>query len=469
MPIVPIPFSGGAFQSVDKSALSSPDVAIKFENMLLSDAGENVDRPGYTSFAQISGSPVLNHIEFMEFLVVVTEDRKIYSIDIVGAIVDITGAESLGGTLRPQFASDGEFLAIAGGAAPQRWNATGNTELMPGSPPNCSQIVYLDGYWITFLLDDQELRFAGPTAALRIVWNTADFFQAEGLPDNIVSIAVLQRDLFVFGEDSTEVYQNLGFVSVPFQRAFFIDEGTLAQSSVIKVDRTLWFLDEQRRFSFFNGRTPITISTPFDKDVQALGTVSDCFSSYVHISNQYLILFTFPTEGRTFVFDIKSKKYIGEWNGFINGRTRRYVLQSHIFWVSQNKHFIGDYRTGEIHELTFDAKKDGDDIIRRVRSSGEINHGTENLKRNISYRFTVKRGVATAQTPNPVFEIRFRDDGKPWSQPEQVSLGATGDTKSSVRVFNTGLYENREFEVIMTDPVEFNLSRVEENIEPMMR
>lgn len=467
MPIVTIPMSGSAFQAVDKQELSNPEVASKFDNLILSQAGSSIGRPGLSSFTMISNSAISNCTIFNNHIFAVTEDRVFWKIDSAGTVTNLVGADGLlGGSDRPTFASDGTYLAIAGGGVPMRWDGTNDVENMPGSPPSTNEIVFMDGYWLA--IDDTDIRWAGPTAVTRETWSAADFFQPEGQPDDPVSIKILQKELFIFGDESLEVWQNFGDASVPFRRVFFVDIGTSARQSIVQANNTLWFLDEDRRFVFLNGRTPQIVSIPaLDREIQRLTTVSDCFGNVIQIDGNNLITWTFPTEGKCYVFDYARSQYIGEWYGFEDSAKTRFRMNSHVYWRSENKHYVGDYDDGTIWELSAGAYSDGSLPRRCRRRSGEIDHGTGNRKRNNSYRFHVKRGVATTSVTDPKMEVRFRDDGKPWSNPYHVSLGQIGDELSVIKIHNTGIYRKRQIEVVCTDAVDFKLMKVEEDVEAM--
>jgi hypothetical protein len=464
MPIVPIPLSGGAYTNIDKQELGSSEKAAEMKNLMLSDSGANIGRPGLSSFATMDVACEAIH-EFNNHLFVVGIDRRFYKVTSAGVVSDITGsAGGLGGSARPNFAEDGTLLGVSGGGAPMTWDGTNSVITMVGSAPSTDSLVYLDGYWLAINSSD-DIQFAGPTSADRATWSAADFFQAEGLPDSTEALAVLQRELFVFGEDSTEVYQNFGDVSVPFRRVFFIDVGISAKDSLVNESYTLWFLDENRRFSYFNGRTPTPISFPFDKDVQRMSTVSDCFGSRIQIDQHNLIAWTFPTEGRCFVFDSKKAEYVGEWAGFENGIEARFRMNGHVYMRAWDQHFIADYNEPKVWELSTSNYADGSNPRLCLRTSGELDHGTRNRKRNIWYRMTVKRGVATTTVTDPIFEVRFRDDDKDWGNPYQLSLGATGEEATVLELRNTGLYRKREIEIRCTDAVEFSFINMEENVE----
>lgn len=468
MPTVPIQIGKGTFANVGAFELGNAEYAAELLNIHIDDSNCNVDRPAFSSFATIGSFPVIGLAFFNSKLVAVTSnDRKIWQIDSAGAVTDITGT-ALAGSARPVFADDGGFLAIAGGAAPRTWDGSGDTAIMAGSPPNCSHMSYLDGYWITHLLADQEFRLAGPTAGTRLTWSSADFFQAEGLPDNVTSQAVLIRELYAFGSNSIEIFQNFGDSDAPFQRTFFIDDsGTEAPYSVVKADNTLFYFDSvRRRFIQIQSRTPVDIGTPYDRTVKGFTTVTDCWGTKIDIEGLYLIVWTFPTEERTFVYDYKKKEWC-EWNGFRSAMSNRLRIHSHCYAPAWNKHFVGDPLTGTVWQLSREFKTDGDDVLRRLRRTGIIDHGTGHRKRNNVYEFDVKRGLGASGEAEPVMQVRFKDDDKDWSEPRYLGLGSTGERSGVVRLYRTGIYRKRQIEISMTDNAEFLLKSINEDVDDL--
>lgn len=462
----PIPINLGAFQNVDALEHGDDGTAHVLKNVLINDAGSNVSRPALSELCDLGDSPVVGLRHFANSIVAVTEDRNIYQVSQSGSVTDITDAALEGGS-RPTFDDDGTYLVIAGGGSPKRWDGSGNTELMPGSPEDCTFVTYLDGYWILALLNDQEFRWAGPTSSARETWNSSNFFQAEGLPDAVLAHAVLLRQLFAFGRESTEVFYNYGDSSVPFKRTFFIDTGISAPNSVLKADNTLYWLDQNRRFVMLQGQTPVFLSSPFDRVIKGFGLVSDCFGYKIDIEGFYLLVWVFPTEGRTLVYDYKAK-YWSEWDGYTNGESSLMKFGAYAYAQSWNKHFVGDPESGKIYQFSRSYKTDGDEIRRIIRRTGQIDHGSGIRKRSNKYLFHMKRGLGVNGEQEPVFSVRVKDDGGPWSEPEVIGLGYPGDDEGPIEVRMNGIYRKRQIEIQCTDAVDFVLKAIEEDLEAMV-
>jgi hypothetical protein len=467
MAIVPIQLGKGAFQNVDPTELADPSSAFYVANLQATDAGSVTDRPALRPFATIGTYPIIGAAFFSDRVVAIDRNRRVYAVDSTGVVTDITGSDPLEGLARPIFEQDGTYLAIAGGGEPKRWDGSGDTEAMPGTPPDTTHLAYLDGYWIAFLEDDQEMRFAGPTAALREVWDTSNFFAAESNPDPLRAIVRNQRELFAMGRESIEIFQNFGDTSVPFRPTLSIDEHGLGDStySLVKADNTLWWFDSiNRQVKKLDGRTPTFISSPFDRVFRGLETVSDCIGARVDVGGYYVLVWTFPEEQRSFAFDYKNQQW-SEWTGYQGDREVRFRGNTFVHAKAWNKTIVGDYRNGTLWELSTAAKQDGSNPLKRVWRTGYYDHGTAKKKQSNYYLFTVKRGVGTPGGVNPVFWVRYRDDGGQWSDPETFELGFPGELQTPIKVTSCrGIYSKRQLEFGCTDNCEFLLSKLEEDV-----
>src|SRR6185369_2387641 len=124
--------------------------------------------------------------------------------------------------------------------------------------------------------------------------------------------------------------------------------------SIIKADNTHFYVNTDRQFVKLEGRTPKLIGSPYDRTLQSLDEVTDCVGYHIIIRGHYLCVWTFPTEERTFVYDYKQDSW-HEWSGWDGSEETRFNMDSHIFVPAWKKHLVGDFKNGNIYELTFDA------------------------------------------------------------------------------------------------------------------
>lgn len=275
MPNVVHKLNKGAFQNVDAFELTNPEFAVAMDNMLIDDAGANIGRPGLLVDSSISIGLVTAGTEVHDPPVIglFTDFGNAYNDSVAGFLVivwdnrivtfmtsaNVTASEDLPGIKRPVFAFDGTNVIIAGGEGLKQFSSLGSAVTLTGDP-EATHIVYLDGYWLAFEPDTDQIFFAGPTLATRSTWDVDDFFSAEGLGDSLSSLIVLQRELYAIGKKSTEIWQSFGNTTVPFQRSFFVDKGTSAPYSVVHNSLAVYMLDEERRFVRFDAKVPTIIS-----------------------------------------------------------------------------------------------------------------------------------------------------------------------------------------------------------------
>ena len=468
MPLVKLPFSGGAFQSVDDFELSNSPNSPRLVNFLLNDAGSNISRPALESFASINDK-VIGLTAFKNKLIGVNDNRDVYSTDPSSAVAtDVTGIK-LPGSDRPVFAQDGEILVIAGGDQIIKYAGSGTTEFLEGSPPRASHIVFLDGYFIANEVGSGRFRIAGPTGLTRLVWDPLDVTTAEGLPDNIVSMGVSERNLFLLGTNSTEVFNNFGDAITPFQRIAFIDTGTSAPYSLVNAINTIWYLDDARRFVKIENRFPRIISGPFDRILQQMTTVDDCYGRVIEIESQYIIVWTFPTEQKTFWYSYKNEQW-GEFAGFSGGKETRFNYNAYAYEPSTNTHFTGAFSSGQLSKFKFGVFQDNGEHLFRLRRSAPIDHGSSVRKRSKLLRIRGKRGggVSLTTTPEPVLSMRYRDEMGPWSDWQTSGLGRVGDPNPQIEFYNLGIYRSRQWEIAVTDDIGFTVQNLEEDIDIMV-
>jgi len=81
------------------------------------------------------------------------------------------------------------------------------------------------------------------------VENSFNFATAEGSFDDLFAVLADRRELFMFGESTTEIWYNVGGKDLPFQRSQggFIQAGTIAPMTVARFDNSIvWLANDNR-------------------------------------------------------------------------------------------------------------------------------------------------------------------------------------------------------------------------------
>jgi hypothetical protein len=344
------------------------------------------------------------------------------------------------------------------------YNEVTNTFVQITDPdfPGAVTVGYLDGYfvfnepnsqkiWVTEIFDGSIIE---PLA----------FASAEGAPDLIQAINVDQRELWVFGTDTIEVWYNAGTANFPFARiqGAFNELGCIAPYSVAKLDNTLfWLGSDPRGYGIVyrgEGYRGKRVSThPIEFAIQGYGDVSNAIAYTYQQEGHAFYVLIFPTVNKTWVFDVAT----GAWHeraGFEDGFFTRHRSNCQMNFESQT--IVGDYLNGNIYAFDLNVYDDNGAVQKWVRSWRALPTGVNNLKRTAqhSLQLDCESGVGTdtGQAQDPQVMLRWSDDGgHTWSNEHWVSVGKIGEYYRRAiwrRLGMTLKLRDRVYEISGTDP-----------------
>jgi len=393
--------------------------------------------------------------------------RQLYQIGPAGAT--LLGAPASDGTLagsgRPIFAETQLLLAIAGGDAMEKIVlSTGVAARLGGTPPRASHVAANSSRLLgniatissTVDLDKSVVRFSAiangnTTYANLEVWTEgvvfggAGHFSAEANPDPVVAVYENTNEVFCFGTKSLQVFAPDGFVSdtgIPagWSPSVTRELGCSAPYSIIKVNQQFAWLDDLRRITLSDARSESVISDPIKRDLDDIGTVSDCFGYRVTTGPLDAMVWSFPTDGRTFAFQRGGGW--SEWLGWSGGNWSPFTITSSS--ISPTSHdVLAGTADGRVGRFSLDAQDDlGAPINLRV-DTGYINRGTDEQKHCRRLYVALRRGAGAASGTKAL--ISWRDQPGPFEPPLEVELGPLGDTEIVVQLTSLGVYRRRQW------------------------
>lgn len=332
-------------------------------------------------------------------------------------------------------------------------------------PNGCKTIDFLDGYFVTYKPNTQEFYISNLYDGA--TWDTLDFSSAEGNPDNAVGSIVARRELWIFGDQSAEVFYNSGDATFPLARnsAGVIDVGCAATYSIAEMDGSVFWLGKTDKGQGVvyraTGYTPQRISNyALEYAIQNYSVISDAIAFCVDIEGFLLYFLTFPTANKSWCYNAKT----GLWNemaSFLDGEYIRWEAQEYAFF--DGKHLVCDYSEGKIYELTFDSYKDGTATRKWLRAwPAPESENAMNRYDRLVIRGEMGVGLTTGQGSDPKIMFRCsKDGGHTWSSERTASIGKVG--QYGIRcVFNrlgiTQNYQRMIFEISGTDPVKIALT-----------
>lgn len=338
--------------------------------------------------------------------------------------------------------------------------------------PGSVNVAYIDGYfvfnepnsrrfWKTQLLDGTSV-------------DPLDFASVEGSPNYLNALFVDHREVWLFSDDSTEVWYNDGGAGFPFSRiqGAFIEAGCIANHSIAKLDNSIFWLGMDERGSGIvyraNGYTPMKVSThALEYAIQQYSDMSDAIGySYQQEGHLFYVL-TFPTGNATWVYDVTTNLW-HERAYFSNGSFSRHRSNCQMNFGGEI--VVGDYENGNLYALDMSTFSDNGQPQKWVRSWRALPTGANNLNRTAqhSLQLDCEAGVGldgTAQGTYPQVLLRWSDDGgHTWGNYHARSMGRIGETGKRViwrRLGMTTKLRDRVLEISGTDPVKIAIMGAE--------
>ena len=426
--------------------------------------------PGLRLLATIGDGPIRGLWTFGGFGYVVS-GNKLYKLTTAYAATEL-GA--VGGSGPVSMADNGQQLFIACNGPSYIYNAgTGVFQQITDIDfPGAVTVAYLDGYFVFNELNSQKVWVTSLLEGTQI--DPLDFASAEGAPDNLVSLIVDHREVWLFGSNSVEVWYDAGQADFPLARiqGAYNEIGCAAAYSVAKLDNGLFWLGSDARGNGIvyraNGYTGQRISThAVEWQIQQYSTISDAIAYTYQQDGHAFYVLTFPTANATWVYDVSTQAW-HERAGFADGQFIRH--RSNCQMNFNGEIIVGDYENGKLYAFDLEKYSDDTSIQKWLRSWRALPTGQNNLKRSAQHMMQLdcESGVGLdgiGQGTDPQVMLRWSDDGgHTWSNEHWRSIGKIGQTGRRViwrRLGMTMKLRDRVYELSGTDPVKIAIMGAE--------
>jgi hypothetical protein len=400
--------------------------------------------------------------------------RHIYKL-LNGNAIDLstTPNSALRGLRRPTFAETERWLVIAGGADIQKVDLTSLvSSQLDGHPPLASHIVANSSRLLAndLTVDKTKIRYSGIAQGTLVtagheqwtntgVLEDGGFFTAEARPDPIQAVYENTNEVFVWGVDNVQIF--VPDASSVFAPAATRESGLLAPYSVIKKGQEFFWLDHNRSFVYSDGRQFQDIGAPIKRQIDALSNPSDCFGFRVFLGHVDCLVWVFPTDGRTFAFQINGGW--SEWFGWDISQSnfKRFIANAHHIRRDGGLNVVGTV-DGRVGRFAMDSFSDlGELVVSRVES-GFIDRGTDLRKRCSGVKIAMRRGSNATRS---LGKLEWRNDTGPWNGPISVDTGTTGDNRIVREIRGLGDYRRRQWRWTFSDDANLSLLKVTETFD----
>ena len=337
--------------------------------------------PGLRLVATVGDGPIRGLWRFGDYLYVAS-GGKLYRADGNFAVTELG---LINGSGPVSMTDNGTQLFVACNPDAFIYNASTGAFARVTDPdfPGAVTVGYLDGYFV--FNEPNSQRFWVTSLNDGSAVDPLDFASAEGNPDNIVSLMVDHREVWLFGNNTIEVWYNAGAPDFPLQRiqGAFMETGCLAPYSVAKLDNSVFWLGSDARGNGIvyrnNGYNAVRVSThAVEWQIQQYGVLNDAVGySYQQDGHSFYVL-TFPTAQATWVFDVSTGAWHerAAWDG-VEFRRHRSNCQANF----AGEVLVGDWENGSVYAFDPEVYDDSGAAQRWLRSWRALPTGQNSLKR----------------------------------------------------------------------------------------
>jgi hypothetical protein len=393
---------------------------------------------------------------------------------------------TIDGTERVTTANNGEKLVIVvpGGKAYQ-YNETPKTlvEITDVNFQTSDTVVYKDGYFIFTTSDGKQFFNSNLSTGSSddLVFDALDFGTAEESPDSIVAVHVSHNQLFLLGEWTIEVFQNVAGAGFPFQRieGAALEKGAHSKYSVIQWEGFFYFIggginERSAVWKASAGQTAKVSTDAIDNELQkfARDEISESFSFTYSIGGHAFVGFTIRSvniPSKTFVFNVTASMLSGSlvWSELQSGTSDNSWRANSVNNVF-DKLLVSDSLDGRIGYLDADTYDEYGEPISRIKTTSPLYAGGESFVVNeLELVMESGVGIKEGQGSEPVINMSYSEDGaKTWSSQFQRGIGKIGEYARR-QVWRKQGYTlfSRVFRFSMTDPVKPVMIKLELEVE----
>jgi len=313
-----------------------------------------------------------------------------------------------------------------------------------------------------FVYNKPDSQLWAASDLLSPITDPLSFASKDGSPDDLVSIIVDRREVYLLGEMSSEVWINSGAVPFPFTRipGTSTQQGIAAQYSMSRMGNSFAYVSKNNRGEAMivrmNGYFPERISTHAVETTLVNQNVANALAWTYQLEGHEVYVVTFPSigaNGLTWAFDNTT----GLWHKWLY-RNNQNEFERHrgnccAFFNQQV--LVGDYENGKIYQLGRNFYTDDGQTIRRIRRAPHI---TSDLQRQyfheLQIQFQPGVGISTGQGDDPQAMLRWSNDGgSTWSNEYWTTIGKQGKYLNRAIWRRLGFSRDKVFEVSISDPV----------------
>jgi len=297
-------------------------------------------------------------------------------------------------------------------------------------------------------------------------WDSGNRANITTHPGDITAIKSFKNRLFIFSENFTEVWENVGLSDFPLRpnKTLLMEVGTTAIWSVQENFDRLFFLSRDTGglgpIMMVIGSVAIPISTTaLDYVLQNFNNTNDATSFVYRIDGCAFYKINFTEDNRTFVYNItfsSTEEPLWHEEAMLDGS--RHVAQTHIYFNEKN--YVGHYQQPIIYEVNDSFVDNAGEAIKRTRISRVYSDENYQKIRVDRFKLDLVQGQVedvTTNDPPLVFLSLSIDGGQTYGSEHALPMGGIGDTTYRTIARKLGTGRALVFKVEFYDKIKFSI------------
>lgn len=398
---------------------------------------------------------------------------SVYTVDTAGTYVSIGTIDAPvdTGHAKVSIAATNDDITICNGSKAWNYKISTSTfaQVTDGDLPATDTILRVVAYgdYTLYIIQDSQTVFVSDVGDATSV-NALSFFSAESFFDNIISGAVAQNYLYLFGTTTTEIWYNSGGTTVPFDKTSqgALSYGLIAPEAIAVINNEMYFLAKDQNGPIglmkFSGTSPVILmNRSLNERLRTYTAIDDAyFWVDVHNGHQFLNI-TFPsattTRSETHTYDITTDKWLERetWNSMakVSAGYEGHPAQFCVYF--NNKQYFGSRFDATLNELSMDVYADGTyAMVREIITPYILTE--EQWFSVYSLEVDVERSIAlsTGQGSDPMIDLYITTDRQgTWQGAFTRSVGQIGDYNARTLWQSCGGGRSMAFKLSFSDPV----------------
>lgn len=330
-----------------------------------------------------------------------------------------------------------------------------------------SRVAFIDGWWI-FNVPGTQRFFTNAPTPYTTTFSGSFFALKDSSSDNLVTLMENNRELWLVGERTSEVWYNAGGANFSFSRIPGVAPqiGCSAAQSISRLGSSLVWLGRSERGENVVIKTEqysyVDISSrAVEAAISSYPLVSDAIGFVYEEEGHLFYVLTFPTADKTWVYDHTASEAAGtpQWHERASFNPSTGALhrdKASCFANYQNIRMVGDFQAQKGYQMSRQFYTDGDDPLVAIRRTPYV-WSKEDRRRmfmaSLQIDFAAGVGLSAGQGSNPHLMLRSsRNGGANLGTEFQVPVGRIGEYLNRAIKRRLGVSRNYVAEVRYTEP-----------------